>query len=312
MTYYTQSYSSVANGGAVLQAQMNTWLTANHYVLVDTVTSGTQVSKVYKSPAAYNFFGQDWYLITYTADQTTSSTLQYGICQAYNATTHKATKYAPRIVPATVPDASDYTVVDATGLDPYNSILLSAYTSQIASSGATNVYASITADRVIINGGSSNTPQYIGLFDTLLASDPFPLVCTTMGTSNSSSYNANWGTVTCEPGQTAVDVANWHTAVPYLNGGPIYGATNPGGVDLYSGKSLLQRMVFGTGRSFTGLVYGYRGLFRDILLTWSQGGTGAAGDTLSYTVGATTYTYTCLMGQTYNGGPAYYVWMLQT
>lgn len=305
MTYYTGTYTSPANGGQVLSGQMNTWLTANSWTLVDTVTSGTIVSKVYKSPGTSNSFGTDFYLAN-TYQSTTAGDLTWSMSQAYNTGTHKMTKYAPTTAPGTTPDPTDFTVVDATGLFPYDASLQwgSHYVGAVGF-----LWTSITVDRVII-GSTYSEATYMGLFDSFLATDPFPIAMTQLTSVSGTAQSFTQGAVTNEPGQVAIDTKNWGVCLAYTS--PAYGALSPS-QDIYNGgKYLAQRTYFGCNRGWatygTGQPIGYRGLPKDVLLV--AGGSVSAGDTMVLTIGVTNYTYTMLRQGTFSPS-SYYVWMLQ-
>lgn len=307
MTYYSQTFVSPANGAQLLSVLFATWLPANGWTLVDTVTSGTIVSKVYQSPGSSNSFGTDFYIAN-TYGSTTAGSLSWSMSQQYNLSTHKMIKYAPTTAPGTTPDATDFTVVDATGLSPYDS-LIQWGSSYISNSGTTFFYASVNVDR-INSGGTNNTATTMGLFDSFLATDPFPIGMLQITGTSVSSFAT--GVSTNEPTQIAIDAKNWTLCLAYYQ--PAYGATSQM-ADIYNGgKYLAQRTYFGCGRGFgsvfTGQPIGYRGLPKDFLIVGGSGG--SVGDTMVLTIGATNYTYTWLSFGTFAGSAYYMIWLLQT
>lgn len=213
-----------------------------------TGSSQSSWADVYKSPAASNQFGSDWYLLLRRAADT-SAFVYFQVAETYNTSTHMVTNIGGTggtVVPTTttyqnpfagqVPDAStvygtsEYLVVASLLAQPY--------------------WISATANRVIVGvrGATTEFGFYAGLYDDLLPTGvtQFPLGCAKLPVTASLALGngtaANAGGFTREPLQTVGAVGNFEAAIhngysgfqantgflPLTSSSPVYG--NPGSV----------------------------------------------------------------------------------
>lgn len=107
MTYITGSMTD-SNAPATLAGLIHTALLSEGYTLEDTVVIGTRTHKVYKSAAAINTEGIDWYLdVAYTT--TGSGSIWFGAFEEYDAVAHTG-GFGPYggSIDSTAPDAIEY------------------------------------------------------------------------------------------------------------------------------------------------------------------------------------------------------------
>lgn len=285
MAVYTSGTINSATPATALMTALDTHITANGWTFVETYTSGTNISNIYKSPGASNSFGTDFY-VGLNRTSTTSDVALF-LCELYDSSTHYARKYAPPGLNA-IPD-TDYTVVDATGIYPDSASFQKAAVITRATSSLFTWYANVTVDRMIF-GSSAGDLVYVGLFDTLIPGDSFPIcVCKVGGGSTAAT---TYGAVTRELNQTSATANNWAvqtlgTTVSSASNSLAYGVLAQGtSALLYTGNVPVQRIVFFSSRNTT---TGVRGLLKGVVVAGAT--TSAHGDTLSYTSGGTTYNY---------------------
>lgn len=273
-----------------LMTALDTQFTTNGWTFIETFTSSTNVTNIYKSPGTSNSFGTDFF-VGMNRTSTTSS-VAFMLFEIWDATGKKCRKYAPN-GSNTAPD-TDYSIVDATGLAP-NAMNVKA-TIPVATSTTFTWWSSITADRAMFTSSVSTTSGgYVGLFDSFLQNDPFP-ICV-LNWSGTLAPGTGYGAVTREPLQTAAAANNFAAQISsvmldvgYNYTGAVYGApdvSNKGFANwIYSSTNrVAQRVMFFSSRSQGG---GLRGVLKDAVVS-SCGS--VQGDTLSYTVGATTYGF---------------------
>lgn len=320
MAVYATGTINSATPATDLMTALDTHITANGWTFVETYTNGTNISNVYKSPgtgAGANSWGTDFYVAL--GRTSTTSDVRLMLFETWDSTNKKAIKYAPA-GSNTVPSGTDYTVNDATGL-LLNSATLSITNCVITvkSSSLFTWYANVNVDRMIFgsDGSTSSNMIYAGLFDLLVPGDTFPIavICVSAG---SVTGGTTYGSTTRELFQTSAAANNW--SVQMAMGGTnnstgaatfVYGANRPDASgnfpnanELYTGKPIAQRVYFVSARS---VGTAPRGILKGVVHAY--GGTTAA-DTMSYTIGATTYNYTRAFGQTASAAvPS--VWMPQ-
>lgn len=288
MAVYTSGTINSATPATDLMTALDTHITNNGWTFVETYTSGTNISNIYKSPGASNSFGTDFY-VGLNRTSTTSNVALF-LCELYDSSTHYARKYAPPGLNA-IPD-TDYTVVDATGINPDSASFQKAAVITRVNSTLFTWYANVTVDRMIFgSSATSGELVYAGLYDPLIPGDSFP-ICV-MKISGSSTSATTYGAVTRELNQTAATANNWAVQT---NGTVIsstasqniaYGANVfSTGTLLYTGNVPVQRIFFSSTRNTS---TGIRGLLKGVVVAGS--GTSVTGDTLSYTSGGTTYNY---------------------
>jgi hypothetical protein len=140
----------------------------------------------------------------------------------------------------------------------------------------------------VLASTSAGYITYVGLFDPLVVGDTFPIANLLLGLS-SGAATSNLGGVTRELFQTATNAQNFNVQLnSNANEALLYGAssgiTSSTIVDVYTGKVPVLRVKFVCSRS----TYSPRGLLKGIV--WSYGGA-LYDDTMSYTLGATTYNF---------------------
>lgn len=286
MAYGTGNMTS-AQPAVDLMVAYDTTILAAGYTFVEQWVSSTIVANVYKSPAASNSFGQDWYLATYRTATTSSVSLT--VFESWDATNKRAIRYVPSTSNLT-PAATTYAVNDASGL-----LLSGAITRPSVGVNTSTIYywyIHANMDRVVAGSSVSNA-VYAGLADSVIPGDPFPLVVLT--TQSSTSSQTTLGGVTREPFQTSATTYNFFVQLYGAAGNSasstsIYGlseaGTPPAGNSLYTGFPVLSRCAIHSGRLLNST--GWRFVLKDFYI--GAGGT-AAGDTMTFTIGATTYTY---------------------
>ena len=93
MAYATTTINS-AQPAVELMAWLDTQMQANGWQFVETWTSSTKVANVYKSPAASNSVGVDFYVATYRPSST-PPLINIMLFEDWDAVNKKARKYAP-------------------------------------------------------------------------------------------------------------------------------------------------------------------------------------------------------------------------
>ena len=312
MAYYTGTQAASATIAADFMATFDPLLISGGFTFIETYTSGTDVTNVYKSPAASNSLALDWYLFVNRAS-TGGTTVGFGVSEAYNSTTHLATKYAPQGVPATC-NVADYTVSDAGVLPSATTSGASLFKSQHTGVGLINTtttytyYLNVTPDRVIFGkstaaGASAQSATYAGIMDPLI--DGFNVVISTFSLVNivsSTTSNSSWGAMTRDyllPATVSSAVGQlyaWHCqAFNGASGGSstYYGVPNSFQVtdQIYgAGAFRASRIPIFHSRANT---YIPVGLVKDAITHYDTAlaTTTAGGDTLSITNSSGTYNY---------------------
>jgi hypothetical protein len=281
---YTSGTVSGATPAVDLMTAMDTAiLGVTGWSFIETTTSGNYTAKVYKSAAGNNSFGQDWYAsVVRSADNGTYVFIRPS--EGYDVGNHKMQKIVPSSgtkTPATTtylnPDA------DVTPAGGCSSLTGSAYVG-LTVGGSASYYLSVTADRIVMGSRTvGDYGLYCGLFDTVLASDPFPLGAVALGTG-SGSQSATYGAATREPGQAASNAYNFYLQLISSNADNF--SLNIGGsasADVYAGSAYAGRVLLRSARNPSNAV---RGLLKPDVI-WSPFA-GVNGDTV--TAGAVTYT----------------------
>jgi hypothetical protein len=239
-----------------------------------TTTSASAIADVYKSPAASNQFGQDWYLIL-KRNTDYGNGLFYQVAEGYSTATHKASNYGGTGV-ATIPTTTTY-VNSAAAASPETVCPGGAPLSILVALPFT-YWVSATANRFVL-GLKTSTEQgiYAGLYDDLLpaGTTQFPLVCVQIPNAAfgqvvtwaiGGGSLAQWGGFTREPGQAVSSNLNFEARIH--NGWQVgLAAVVPGGytpststAPQYGNPDSVARVMLGTGRATTTLADGLRGL----------------------------------------------------
>lgn len=270
----SQGADAVTGAKVFMENVLHGALLTAGYTYVEEVANGNVKVRVYKSPAASNFFGQDWYLLVKRTSDA-SITVDFAVTEQYNSSTHLCFNYGPSATSGLTPTAQ-YAVNDAAGKAPDNAAVW--YNQLQFMTSSFNYYLSITANRMVVGvrSGASASAHYAGLYDDFqpLATSPFPLVVHELIILGGFSAR---GSATREPNTLAANTNNFRTG-PALSNSQMYTTSF---TDSYSGRSTVGRTYF-LGRSS-----GYmRGLLRDVYACNVLYGT--TGDTLTAVMGGVT------------------------
>lgn len=306
-------YATTSIDTATPVVDLMTWLdgkmTTNGWTFVETWTSGTKVANVYKSPAAGNSVGVDFYVAFYRS--TTTSVLTVLLFEDWDAVNKKARKYAPASGSGITVNVTDNTVTDATGVLLDSATLSRVATVTLSSGVAQVIYLDVDANKVVVANSSQASAAfaYAGVYESLLPAsiDPVPLVVWNGSGHASGSSSALYGASTREPTAPAVGQYNFqmHSNVPtvsdrfYAYGVMTGSATSntsktiSSSGDLYrAGSSQAAKIVLVSSRVATSTVSNQnaaRGLPLNVVTSYSGG---ARGDTLTETRDdGTTRTY---------------------
>jgi hypothetical protein len=311
MAYYETTYNT-ANPALDIMTNLQTWMPANGYVFVETYTSGTNISDVYKSPGTSNSFGTDFY-IGFNRISTTTTTVSVMVFEQYNVSTHLATKYAPQTGGTSMTPASDGSVNDS-------GVLLSSTTSGASLYKSTYIYApvstaithyvNINVNRIIWGNSTSYSDNgYAGLYDPIGSASLFPLIVLNIGynsyngTITPTYTNSRSGALTRETYVTAA-TTNWAVYNSYTSSSAVFQLSNDG---VPSGTNPKTGFVYSSLFTFTSLhAPAYQrqlGTLKDFIYNPQGAANTAGGDTLSITVGANTYNY--VKPSTYVTYPSY-------
>lgn len=183
MTFDTNSMTS-ANPAADLYTALASALSTAGFTLVDTVTISTRTHKVWKSAAAGNSMGLDWYLdVAYTT--TGAGSVWLGAFEDYVAGTDTGYRGPYNAAGSSTPDATYFSRYGATGSAlETNWTHISNNCGQVQTQTTAYAYwMSVTTDRVIMM--TSVAPlnlTYCGFFDMYtpwankIASAAYPLI----------------------------------------------------------------------------------------------------------------------------------------
>ena len=250
---------------------------------------GPMTINAYKSPAASNSFGSDWYLLVYRATDT-STACYFGVAEILDTVTGKVRNYAPAAGYSGVPAATTFAVNDTVGLPPFS-------TRQIAitiSAAGFQYWVSANPNRVVVGArvASTNYKMYAGLYDDILSStiSPFPLIVTDLLVSSSAGNGS--GSATREPNTTTSNTGNFGVNVFYPLGLNSDSATGIYAGTLVPGRPIVYSSRIVASTSVGSSAIGARGILKDVI---RQGITGSVmGDTLTVTDAASNVkTYTC-------------------
>lgn len=287
------SFGATATPASTLAAALDTmilsvtgWTAANA-----ALVSGTSTWNVYKSAAANNSFGSDFY-VAIGWNTATPTSIFLTVFEQWNSTTHLATNFPPNT--AQIPVAVTFANPNAAAALPSTGTTMHYLASGAAFTTVNPVtyVAGCTPDRIWwgTNNVAVNEGFYAGLYESAnaISLDPFPLVCVKLGgtgSSNSGSGVTNPaaampGLATREPGQTASSAINFSVGC----GGSISNSWTLviNSIDTYSGKYYVGRAaVFGRSSS------GFRGLLKDVYMGPLQT---QNADTVTWTLSAVNHT----------------------
>jgi hypothetical protein len=209
MAFYSTTINS-ATPAVDLMTWVDTNVLANSWTAVETWTSSTKVANVYKSPAGSNTVGVDFFLVVYRS-ATTTTTVSFRLCEAYDLANHKLQKYVPNSGAGITVNATDNTVTDATGVLPDSSTGFGVAIETPLSTSRTYLL-DVDVNRMILGvsltASTSNTFVYAGVADSMLttAADP---VCLVLMNQYCGNVAVAGGGSTREPGTPAPATGNF-------------------------------------------------------------------------------------------------------
>jgi hypothetical protein len=293
MTYGTSAFVTIASA-ANMSASSSDAITWTMRTMSATTSSPT--ADVYKSAAASNQFGSDWYLILRRPSDVSTS-LFYQVAENYSTASHKMSNYGGTGV-SVIPTPGTY----QNPLSPSGPDLTAGFGTAALVTLTTSAFSywySITANRFILGvKAASEMGFYAGLYDDLLPTGvtQFPLVCARFPTSVASTGAIGSNTAvlaggfTRDPWQTTFQTTNFEAAIHngYWNSiGYVAASYTPltSGSAIYNNALSLSRVLLGTIRNGGGGTADQtRGLLIGCLVSLV---TSAAGDTI--TSGGKTY-----------------------
>lgn len=197
MTYTSGSLTS-ANPAADLYTPMASALTTAGFTLVDTVVISTRTHKVWKSAAANNAQGLDWYLdVAYTT--TGAGSIWLGAFEFYDPATHLAYRggYNPNDTSAS--EGTYYSRYGASGFAlETNWTYITCNVAQINTQTSNFAYwMSVTTDRVMVMTSVTPTSvMYCGFFDMYapwankIGALAYPLVTCTVNAPSNATFTS--------------------------------------------------------------------------------------------------------------------------
>ena len=199
-----------ANPAAALVAQIEAEFDVHgNWDLVDTVTIGANTHRVWKNRGTgtgANAFGQDFH-VDLQYNPAGGTTLRIRCFEAYDAVNDKA------IRPCVPTGASQAINANGSFGDETNGFTLEAaqlvYADVLTVTTGFDYYIQVSSDRLCVASkySTTDTACYAGLFESLMAADPFPLCI--LGTSgNENAYTADTG-VSRHPNKTTTETFNF-------------------------------------------------------------------------------------------------------
>lgn len=303
MTFKTGSITS-ATPAKVLFDLLDPDLVAVGYVRVETaLASGGVTWNVYRSPAASNFFGQDWYFAL-GCDTSAQTTLYSCVFEDWDSTNKRAVRFAP----------SSTGLVPAAGyINPQApSALPAGFTLSHLLPTTVFTYAySTLIDRVAVGAWTSSTVSrfswYIGLYDSFYSTtdDPFPLALLSIGVApNYNAITTLVGSTTREPMTVVQNTHNFFVTPGVSTRNSTVGQMarlcgwNQDVVNLYQGSAPWVSRVILAGRngSRSGgsppAISHPRGLLRDLFTARVA----QNGDRVTWTSSSQAFAGICLLG----------------
>jgi len=232
MSYTAVTKGSDANPAQTLVSDLNTILLAAGYTNESDSpwTSGAKYARIWKSAAANNSSGIDFFICAYY-DSATAVLVNLSVFETWDSANHKRRKYVPGAsLNNAIPNASDnYCITDATGYLPDVGV---TYVYTVDVNGSLTGYQywiSCTIDRLIIASRvSTDSCVYLGLVDNRLNTTDFPAAADrlwqgyvggVLSSRLAGGPSSEAGGYTREVGQTAASWLNW-------GGWPGYDATS--------------------------------------------------------------------------------------
>lgn len=211
MAYSTTTINS-ATPAVGLMDWLDTEILAAGWTDVETWTSSTKTANVYKSPAASNDAGVDFYVTIYRAS-TTDTSIKVMIHEAYDAVNHKLQKYAPAAGTGITVNVADNTVTDATGVLP-DSATPRGILVNFALSTSIVYWLTVDIDHIVLGSNYAVGVVYAGIADSLLTSAADP-VCLVVTGNRANGEGAGAASFTREPGAPAAAAGNFLGLLPF-------------------------------------------------------------------------------------------------
>lgn len=292
MTFYTGNILTSNTPALQLAMVVDPTLITEGYVKVSTnvaanianATSGG-IFNVYKSPAANNACGNDWFLAI-GWDNVTNSNLYITVFESWNTSTNNASAFVPNV--ASVTPNLTYNVPFAANTLSSSNLYVATSNTMPTNDGITYNY-SINIDRLILaEANTSNTDYawaaYAGLYDSFLSptADPIPLLVNVIGAPatppqlGTSGPQSGSGGATREPLKQEAASPNFSTAMSPT----MFPVTV---VDPYTQKFAISRLLVAA----RGVSTAFRGLYKDV---YTAQGTAHRFDTVNFTVAGNTFT----------------------
>jgi hypothetical protein len=221
MTYWEETIPADANPGPLVHTALATKLLAQGWTLEDTVVISTRTHKVYKSAAAGNTYGLDWFLDISYPTTGIASTLLLAPFEGYTAASDLALRGPVSFSTSTAPDATTYSRYGATAqaleTNWTNNTLFTALDTPLSTS-AFVINASVTRDRVILMASTEATQvSYCGFFTPTAAhaahagAAMFPLIMTRLSGAADRTSNNSAGSVSAALTRIpkAPTISNW-------------------------------------------------------------------------------------------------------
>lgn len=278
MTYISGTITN-SDPGVALYALVDTAALAAGYTLVDTVVIGARTHKVYKSAAANNLAGKDWYLdVAYTT--VGAGHLWFTPFEDYVAATDLALRGPINLNgfgTGATPEATYWSKTGATGyaLESAQWDIAAGNTRNQVNLTATafGYWISITTNRVIaMTSNAATKPMYVGLFKphslytATVGADLFPLVTMEMA---SSIFSYQSGALNRYPRGTG----NQHYPIPGVLTASLAFPAIPSGAEVVTKRAAV-------GIPIQHNPFGYIGEFYDTALVNASGSV-TRGDTVT-------------------------------
>jgi hypothetical protein len=275
-----------ANPAAALVAQIEAEFDAHgNWDLADTVTIGTNTHRVWKNRGTgtgANAFGQDFH-VDLQYDPAGGTTLRIRCFEAYDAVNDKAIRPCVGATTSLAINANGSHGDETLGftLEPTTAVV---YADVLTVTTGFDFYIQVSANRLCVASkySTTDTACYAGLFESLMAADPFPL-CIGGTSGNENASTVDFG-VSRHPVKTTTETNNFLFHMSPFS--PISGDAQTN--DLFHNAAVASR-PFLRHLSNVPAQYGYaRGLLHGAILLPDGGTASRNGDTL--TVASATYT----------------------
>lgn len=278
MSYVTGSSGPQANPAQYLYERIVEAFNAGlGWSYVGSVTIGSNTHQVWKNlgtGTGANFFGQDFYLdFQYAASGTT---LRVRAFESFiDATDHALRPVVPYATSLT-PNSNNSFGDEATGYT-LEAAQMGAYVDLLASASGFDYDVHTTVNRLCAASrySTTDTACYAGLFESFLASDPFPLCL--IGTSGNETFYTYDAGVSRHPGRTTAAAYNFvHRMVAFS---AISGSADT--EDLLHGSAFASRALLEAYNNPVTTYGRMRGLLYDVALLPDGATATRNGDTIA-------------------------------